>query len=147
MIPELSYVSKQQQPLVLAVEDNEDNLLIISYVLESLNCRFLGETDGIDTVKIAKQYQPSLILMDIILPHVNGIDIFYQLQQDPLTSSIPVVAMTALAMNEEIKNIQKAGFHTYITKPYMLEELENIIIQQLKQTIITPQPKIIMQRV
>lgn len=147
MIPALSYVSVQQQPLVLAVEDNEDNILIISYILESLNCRFLGETNGIDTVKIAKQYRPDLILMDIILPDINGIDIFYQLQQDPLTSSIPVVAITALAMTEEIQKIQKAGFHACITKPYMLEELEDMIIQQLKQARITPQCKIIQQKV
>ena len=137
----------KQQPLVLAVEDNEDNLLIIRYILESLKCRFLGETNGIDTVKIAKQYRPNLILMDIILPDINGIEIFYQLQQDPLTSSIPVVAITALAMTEEIQNIKKAGFHGYITKPYMLEELEDIIIEQLKQTRITPKSKIIMQQI
>ena len=147
MIPELSCVSRKQEPLVLAVEDNEDNLLVISYVLESLNCRFLAKTNGFDIVKIVKKYRPNLILMDIILPDINGIDIFYQLQEDPLTSFIPVVAMTALAMTEEIQKIQKAGFHACITKPYMLEELEEMIIQQLKQTRITPQCQIIQQQV
>ena len=128
MMPALSCVSLQQQPLVLAVEDNEDNLLIISYVLESLNCRLLGETNGFDIVKIAKKYRPDLILMDIILPDINGIDIFYQLQREPLTSSIPVVAMTALAMTEEIQKIQKAGFHGCIILELETHKCESTIV-------------------
>ena len=105
IIPEVSYAEKQQRPLILAVEDNEDNLLIVNYVVNSLDCKLLGKTNGIDTLQIAKKCQPDLILMDIMLPDVNGIEIFYQLQQDPLTSSIPVVAMTALAMFEEQEQI------------------------------------------
>ncbi|MEO1375802.1 MAG: response regulator, partial [Cyanobacteria bacterium J06635_10] len=132
MIPEISCANRQQQPLVLTVEDNEDNLLIISYVVESLGCRLLGETNGVTTLQIAKQYQPNLILMDIMLPDTNGVDIFYQLQRDPFTSSIPVVAMTALAMPREQQEIRKAGFHGYIIKPYMLEDLEHMILKHLQ---------------
>lgn len=142
MTPEDSCVNRRQQPLVLAVEDNEDNLLVINYVIESLDYRFIGETNGVRILQIAKQYQPDLILMDIMLPDVNGIDIFCQLQQDPLTSSIPVVAVTALAMTEDWQRIQKAGFHGYITKPYMLEELENVIIKHLEPIRISPQSKV-----
>ncbi|MEM7714705.1 MAG: response regulator [Cyanobacteria bacterium P01_A01_bin.68] len=147
MIPKVSCVNRQQQPLVLAVEDNEDNLLLISYVVESLGYRLLGETSGVSTLQIVKQYQPNLILMDIMLPDVNGIDIFYQLQQDPLTSSIPVVAMTALAMAQEQKQIQKAGFHGYIIKPYMLEDLEHMILSHLEPTGTSSKSKVIMQYV
>lgn len=144
MIPEASCVNKQQQPLVLAVEDNEDNLLLISYVAESLGYRLLGETNGVSTLQIAKQYQPNLILMDIMLPDANGVDIFYQLQRDPLTSSIPVVAMTALAMPREQQQIQKAGFHGYIIKPYMLEDLEHVILSYLEPIGTSPKSKVII---
>lgn len=100
--------------------------------MNSLDCKLLGKTNGIDTLQIVKKCQPDLILMDIMLPDVNGIEIFYQLQQDPLTSSIPVVAMTALAMFEEQEQIQEAGFHGCIIKPFfkiILLELNKIIFE------------------
>ena len=119
--------SERSKPLILAVEDNEDNLLIINYVVDSLDCEFMGEMSGERTLSIAKKYKPDLILLDIMLPDINGIDILRELQLDPKVKSIPVIAVTALAMSEERKIILEAGFHGYITKPYLLEDLEDII--------------------
>ncbi|MEM7553463.1 MAG: response regulator [Cyanobacteria bacterium P01_A01_bin.84] len=130
-----SIISRQhysKQPLILAVEDNEDNLLIIEYIVDSLNFRFIGELNGDKVLQIAQNYQPELILMDIMLPGVNGIDIFRQLKQDPLTSSIPVIAVTALAMMEDRKNIENTGFDGCIIKPYFLEDLESVILHHLQ---------------
>ncbi len=135
MIPSMKsdiLLSRGQQepcepPLILAVEDNEDNLLIIDYVVESLNYRFIGESDGINTLLIAKEHQPDLILLDIMLPNADGIEILHLLHNDPLTKNIPVIAVTALAMEEDRKRIQKAGFNDYVTKPYTLENLERAI--------------------
>ncbi|MDJ0694195.1 response regulator [Mastigocoleus sp. MO_188.B34] len=131
MKSDISFSKAQQsvrsRPLILAVEDHEDNLLIINYVVDSLECEFMGEFNGERVLKIAKKYQPNLILLDIMLPDISGIDIFRELQQDPLTSSIPVIAVTALAMSEEQQMISEAGFQACVTKPYLLEDLENII--------------------
>lgn len=118
-------------PLILAVEDNEDNLLIINYVVDSLNCRFIGEADGRKTLRIARESQPNLILLDIMLPETNGIDLFHGLKQDSSTSHIPVIAVTALARADEKKRILDAGFDAYVSKPYMLEEIEELIVSYL----------------
>ncbi|KST69993.1 response regulator [Mastigocoleus testarum] len=131
MKSDISFSEAQQsvdsEPLILAVEDNEDNLLIVNYVVDSLDCKFIGEMSGEKTLIIARNYRPDLILLDIMLPDINGIDVFRQLQLDPITKSIPVIAVTALAMLEEQKTISESGFDGYITKPYLLEDLEDII--------------------
>ncbi len=122
-----------ERPLILAVEDNEDNLLIIDYIVDSLNYRFIGEADGKKTLLIAQEFQPNLILLDIMLPEVNGIDLFHSLKQDKLTAHIPVIAVTALARVEERERILEAGFDAYVSKPYMLEEIEQAICHYVKQ--------------
>jgi CheY-like chemotaxis protein len=119
------------QPLILAVEDHDDSLLLISYALESMGCRFICQTDCSATVLVAKEYQPDLILLDILLPGLSGIDVVHHLKQEPLTCTIPVVAVTALAGKEDQERILKAGFNDYISKPYMLEDLEAIISREL----------------
>ncbi|MBN3884537.1 MULTISPECIES: response regulator [unclassified Nostoc] len=119
------------QPLILAVEDHDDSLLLISYALESMGCRFICQTDCSATVLVAKEYQPDLILLDILLPGLSGIDVVRHLKQEPLTCTIPVVAVTALASAEDRERILKAGFNDYISKPYMIEELEAIICRGL----------------
>ncbi|AUS99695.1 hypothetical protein CLI64_04425 [Nostoc sp. CENA543] len=118
---------KPQQPLILAVEDHDDSLLLISYALESLGCRFICQKDSATTVLVAKEYQPDLIMLDILLPSVNGIDVMGYLKQEPLTCKIPVVAVTALADREDQERIMQAGFAGYLCKPYMIEELELVI--------------------
>ncbi|BAY75185.1 response regulator receiver protein [Nostoc linckia NIES-25] len=120
------------QPLILVVEDNNDSLLLISYALESIGCRFICQTDCSATVLVAKEYQPDLILLDILLPGISGIDVACYLKQEPLTYQIPVVAVTALATKEDRERILKAGFDDYISKPYMLEDLEAVIRRSLK---------------
>ncbi|MBH8560842.1 response regulator [Nostoc sp. CENA67] len=116
-----------QQPLVLVVEDHDDSLLLMSYALESLGCRFICQADSSTTLVVAKEYQPDLIMLDILLPGLSGIDVMRQLKQDPLTYHIPVVAVTALATKEDQEQILMAGFDEYISKPYMIEDLEAII--------------------
>ena len=119
-----------QHPLILAVEDNEDNLLLMGYALDSLGCRFICQSDSINTIVVAKEYQPNLIMLDILLPSINGIELVRYLKQDPLTCHIPVVAVTALTKKEEQKQILEAGFDAYLSKPYMIDELE-IVIRRL----------------
>lgn len=116
-----------QQPLILAVEDHDDNLVLISYALESLGCKFICQPDSTNTVVVAKEYQPDLIMLDILLPSISGIEVVGYLKQEPLTCDIPVVAVTALASKEDKVRILEAGFDAYLSKPYLIEELETII--------------------
>ena len=115
-------------PLVLVVEDNEDNLVLITYILESLGCKLIFQRDGGEkTVTLAKKYHPDLILLDIVLPEVSGIEILKFLKAEPLTRNVPTIAVTALVTEENRENIIRAGFNNYIIKPYLIEELEQMI--------------------
>jgi two-component system, cell cycle response regulator DivK len=126
-IPRLSQAqhhSCHSAATILAVDDNSDNLLLLSYVLEPLNCKLLVEVDGMQALAKAKTYQPDLILLDIILPGLDGIQIMRQLRQDVHTRHIPVIAVTALSGADNQDNLLLEGFCDYVRKPYDLEELE-----------------------
>jgi CheY-like chemotaxis protein len=120
-----------QLPLILVVEDHVDSLLLLSYALELLGCKFICQNDSKTTLLVAKEYQPDLILLDILLPGLNGIEIVQHLKNEPLTRHIPVVAVTALAGKEQKQRILNAGFNDYLSKPYMLEDLEAVVCRFL----------------
>jgi CheY-like chemotaxis protein len=121
-----------QQPLILVVEDHDDSLLLIGYALEFLGCRFICQNDSSATLLVAKEHQPDLIMLDILLPGLSGTDVVHDLKQEPLTERIPVIAVTALAAREDRERLLSAGFDDYISKPYMIEDLEAIIRRQLR---------------
>jgi CheY-like chemotaxis protein len=124
---------KSRQPLILVVEDHEDSLLLMSYALELVGCGCICQKDSSSTLLVAREYQPDLILLDILLPGLSGLDVARSLKEEPLTCEIPVVAVTALTGEKEQESILKAGFVDYISKPYMLEDLEAIVHRLLKQ--------------
>ncbi|MBW4515702.1 MAG: response regulator [Timaviella obliquedivisa GSE-PSE-MK23-08B] len=120
------------QPFVLCVDDNPDDLLLLSYTVEFCNIEFIGRASGWAALKLVAILPPALILLDILLPDLNGIDFLYYLKQNPLTCDIPVVAVTALATLSDRALLLSAGFVDYISKPYMLEEVEEVILRHLK---------------
>lgn len=122
------------RPLVLAVDDNEDNLVLLSQVLESLECFVISAKDGKTAILMAQNYQPDLILLDIMLPDLDGIEAIRQLKQKPETEKIPIVAITAMARTEDRDRILKAGCDDYVKKPYIIDELEVTIRRYLFRT-------------
>jgi CheY-like chemotaxis protein len=138
-----SYISgdkkqNSQQPLILVVEDHDDSLLLIGYALESLGCRYICQNDSSTTLLVAKDHQPDLIMLDILLPGLSGTDIVHYLKQEPLTAKIPVIAVTALATREDRERLLSVGFDDYISKPYMIEDLEAIIRSLLRSKLNSP---------
>lgn len=115
------------QPLVLAVDDDDDNLLILTEVLTPLNCSLITATYGQQAFKLALEQQPALILLDVMLPDISGIEVVRQLKQNSQTANIPVIAITALARDEDRDRLILAGCDNYISKPYMLDDLEAMI--------------------
>jgi CheY-like chemotaxis protein len=115
------------QPLILAVDDDDDNLLLLSYALETFGCRFISRSNSQTALDVAKTYRPDLILLDILMPHVDGMEVVQHLKHDTVTCNIPVIAVTALARAEDRQTILQAGFTDYLSKPYMLEDLEALI--------------------
>ena len=135
MIMEISRGSGEQavnqRPLVLAVDDNEDNLGLISFTLDLFGFAFISAPDGQTTLELAQTHQPDLILLDIMLPDLDGIEVVRRLKQDLRTSSIKIIAVTALARDEDRDRILEAGCQDYISKPYMVDDLEALLRRYL----------------
>jgi CheY-like chemotaxis protein len=121
-----------RQPLVLVVDDNEDNLFLLTFLLEQLGCALLTAPDGHTALDLAQSYQPTLILLDIMLPDLDGLEVFSRLRQNPLTARIPVIAVTALARQEDRDRILSAGCNEYVTKPFIIDELEVLLGSYLR---------------
>lgn len=120
-----------RRPIVLAVDDNEDNLLLIMQVLSDFNCSCITSKDGQTAVVMAQNYQPDLILLDMMLPDINGLEVVQYIKQNPQTKTIPIVAVTAMARTEDKERMLLAGCSDYIKKPYIIDDLEATIQRYL----------------
>ena len=103
--------------LILIIEDNALNRKLVRDVLQAKGYRTLETETGEEGVRLAREHQPALVLMDIQLPGMNGIDALGQLRADPTTRAIPVIAVTASAMTQNLQQIIAAGFDGYQPKP------------------------------
>jgi CheY-like chemotaxis protein len=102
---------------LLLVEDNEDNRIIYSTVLRHLGYQVLEAQDGVQAVALARSEHPDLILMDISIPMIDGWEATRVLRRDPATRSIPIVALTAHAMDDDRERAAEIGFTSYLAKP------------------------------
>lgn len=102
---------------VLVVEDNELNMKLFNDLLEAHGYRVLQTRDGLSALDIARRERPDLILMDIQLPEVSGIEVTKWLKEDDSLRSIPVIAVTAFAMKGDEEKIREGGCEAYISKP------------------------------
>jgi CheY-like chemotaxis protein len=103
--------------LILLVEDNDNNRLLVRDVLQASGYRVVEAENAEDALHMAAEQQPALILMDIQLPGMNGIEALQRLRADPATRAIPVIAVTASAMTQDRRQILAAGFDGYQPKP------------------------------
>jgi CheY-like chemotaxis protein len=109
---------------LLYVEDNPANLKLIEQLIaRSPDIALLTARDGLEGVELARANQPDVILMDINLPGISGIEALKILREDPVTAHIPVVALSANAMLGDIEKALQAGFFRYLTKPIKVREL------------------------
>ena len=108
---------------VLYVEDNLANLELVEQIITRRNdLRMLSATDGTIGIEFARAYQPAVILMDINLPGISGIETMKILHADPLTAHIPIIAVSANAVPSDIEKGLKAGFFNYVTKPIQVSQ-------------------------
>jgi CheY-like chemotaxis protein len=124
--------STATKPLILVVDDDEDNLLLMAYILEHLGCSVLTAVDGLSALSVARTHQPDLILLDVLMPQMDGIEAVSQLRKDLTIKKIPVIAVTALAIAQDRERLLQAGFNDYVSKPYMLEEIEATVQRHLR---------------
>ena len=102
---------------ILVVEDNELNMKLFHDLLEAQGYNVLQSRDGMEALKLARTHKPDLILMDIQLPEVSGLEVTKWLKEDEALRSIPVIAVTAFAMKGDEEKIREGGCEAYISKP------------------------------
>jgi two-component system cell cycle response regulator DivK len=109
--------SKSGAKTVLIVEDNELNMKLFHDLLDAHGYKTLQTRDGMEALEIARNNRPDLILMDIQLPEVSGLEVTKWLKEDDELASIPVIAVTAFAMKGDEEKIREGGCEAYIAKP------------------------------
>jgi CheY-like chemotaxis protein len=113
------------------VEDNEESVNTFVPYLEAQGCRVIVVRDGAATVQHARQARPDLILMDIQMPGIDGLETTRRLKADEALRQTPIIALTALAMPGDRERCLQAGADAYLSKPVPLKQLVNIIRSHL----------------
>lgn len=113
----LRTTSGKMSKTVLIVEDNELNMKLFRDLLEAHGYSTLQTRNGIEALSLAREHRPDLILMDIQLPEVSGLDVTKWLKEDDQLRHIPVIAVTAFAMKGDEERIREGGCEAYISKP------------------------------
>jgi two-component system cell cycle response regulator DivK len=110
-------MGREMAKTVLIVEDNELNMKLFHDLLEAHGYEIVGTRNGIEALDLARKHRPDLILMDIQLPEVSGLEVTKWLKDDPELKAIPVVAVTAFAMKGDEDRIREGGCEAYLSKP------------------------------
>jgi two-component system cell cycle response regulator DivK len=114
---------------ILYVEDNEFNRKIVRHLLGRTSYRLVEATDGEAGVSTAREARPDLVIMDIQLPKLSGLDATRQLRADPATAAIPIIVITSFALAGDENKAKEAGATAYLAKPYSPRELLETIRQ------------------
>ena len=121
------------------MEDNPLNMKLLEILLRPKNYTLLEAVDGEEALDIATREQPDLIVMDIQLPKMSGLEVTKKLRQMPVFNSIPIIALTAYAMKGDKERFIAAGCNAYLSKPINTRELPEMISRMLQQSQkITP---------
>ncbi|MBI3599937.1 MAG: response regulator [Nitrospinae bacterium] len=116
---------------ILIVEDDKKNRILLHDILKYHGYEVIEAVNGEEGIKKAKEYNPFLILMDIQMEGINGIDAVKILKDSPETKDIKVIAVTSFAMKGDMENIMRSGFDDYISKPVDTRQLPDIITRHL----------------
>lgn len=116
-------------PVVLVVDDSEDNLQLACYIVEQAGYSPLSAGSGKDALAQVEEHSVSLILLDIILPDMDGYEVLAQVRQQMPGTALPIIATTALASEAEKQQMIQAGFTSTLCKPYAIDDLEALLRQ------------------
>jgi CheY-like chemotaxis protein len=112
---------------ILCIEDNDSNLRLVSRIVEGERHQFLSSTDGRTALALAQQERPDLILLDINIPGLNGLELARRLKSDPTMASIPLIATTANVLLGDRERCLEAGCDEYLPKPLDVRELQSVL--------------------
>ena len=118
---------------MLIVEDNELNMKLFNDLLEAHGYATIQTKSGVEAVELARRHRPNLILMDIQLPEVSGLEVTQWLKDDEELRTIPIIAITAFAMKGDEEKIRQGGCEAYLSKPFsvvkFLETVRNYVTE------------------
>jgi two-component system cell cycle response regulator DivK len=123
---------------ILIVEDNEKNMKLVRDILQHRGHQTIEAVTGTDGVRLARERHPDLVLMDIQLPDIDGIEALRRIRADASLDIVPVVAVSASVMPDEQQKIVRSGFDAFITKPITLKPFVETVDRFLKQGRSTP---------
>jgi two-component system, cell cycle response regulator DivK len=121
---------------ILIVEDNELNMKLFHDLLEAHGYKTLQTRNGIDAIALARKHRPDLIVMDIQLPEVSGLDVTKWLKEDDSLRHIPIVAVTAFAMKGDEERIREGGCEAYVSKPISVSRF----LETIRRLVPAPSP-------
>ena len=122
------------RPLVLVVEDDADNLATVTAILDDIGCRHVSARSGEQALAAARVNRLDLVLMDIHLPGMDGLEVTRRFRADPVTRDVPIIALTARALKGDREEILRAGCNDHLTKPLSPAALADAIIERLRTT-------------
>lgn len=120
---------------ILIVEDNELNLKLFRDLLGAHGYDTVETKDGFEAIDMAREQMPDLILMDIQLPEISGLEVTRRLKADAATAHIPIVAVTAFAMKDDEEKILASGCEAYISKPISIQYFLDVVRKFLERTV------------
>jgi len=129
--------NKNSISTVLVVDDNPQNLELLLAYLEDLDCKTVSATEGAEAVDKAKQILPDLILLDVMMPKMSGFEVCKRLKNDPRTTDIPIIMVTALSELGDIERAIDSGTDDFLSKPVNRLELITRVKTMLKLKHLT----------
>ena len=116
---------------ILIVEDNPQNMRLMEMTLRVKNYTLLKATDGEEALDIARRERPDLIIMDVRLPRMSGLEVTRKLRENPAFSHTPIIGVTAHAMKGDREKVLEAGCDAYLSKPINTRELPEVVAEML----------------
>jgi len=126
------YKDQDRIPVILVVDDNQQNLELLQVYLEDVDCRSIPAYDGPEALEIIAKESPDLILLDVMMPKMSGFEVCRRIKNDPKTSDIPVIMVTALNEFGDIERALDSGTDDFLSKPVNRLELLTRIKTMLK---------------
>ena len=123
---------QEKPPIVLVVDDNLQNLELLQVYLEDIDCRTIPAHDGLGALEIIKKEPPDLVLLDVMMPKMSGFEVCKRIKNDPRTSDIPVIMVTALNEFRDIERGIDSGTDDFLSKPVNKLELLTRVKTMLK---------------
>jgi len=125
-------IENEKTPVVLVVDDNEQNLELLQAYLEDVDCETVAAYDGVQALDLVGKNPPDLILLDVMMPKMSGFEVCKRLKNDPKTSDIPVIMVTALHEFGDIEHGIDSGTDDFLSKPVNKLELVTRVRTMLK---------------